>query len=31
MNLTNFPWQSCQPANIEAAITDHWAKPPGCN
>jgi hypothetical protein len=31
MNLTNFPWQSCQPPNIEAAITDHWQKPPGCD
>ncbi len=31
MNLTSLPWQSCQPPNIEAAITDHWPKPPGCN
>lgn len=31
MNLTNLPWLSCQPPNIEAAITDHWQKPPGCD
>lgn len=31
MNLTNLPWQSCQPPNIEAATTDHWPKPPGCD
>jgi hypothetical protein len=30
MNLTNLPWLSCQPPNIEAGITDHWQKPPGC-
>jgi hypothetical protein len=30
MNLTNLPWLSCQPPNIEAGITDHWLKPPGC-
>jgi hypothetical protein len=31
MNLTNLPWMSCQPPNIEAGITDHWPKPPGCD
>jgi hypothetical protein len=30
MNLTNLPWLSCQPPSTEAAITDHWPKPPGC-
>jgi len=31
MNLTNLPWFSCQPPSIEAAITDHWPKPQGCD
>jgi hypothetical protein len=30
MNLTNLPWLSCLPPNLEAGITDHWQKPPGC-
>ena len=30
MNLTKLHWLSCQPPNREAAITDHWPKPPGC-
>jgi hypothetical protein len=30
MNLTSLPWQSCQPPSIEAGISDHWLKPPGC-
>jgi hypothetical protein len=30
MNLTNLPWLSCRPPNREAAVTDHWPKPPGC-
>lgn len=30
MNLTDLPWRSCQPPNTEAAVTDHWLKPPGC-
>ena len=30
MNLTSPPWLSCQPPNAEAAVTDHWFKPPGC-
>jgi len=29
-NFTMRPWLSCQPPNREAAITDHWLKPPGC-
>lgn len=29
-NLTNIPWFSCQPPNTEAAVTDHWPKPTGC-
>jgi hypothetical protein len=31
MSLTKLPWLSCQPPNIEAAVTDHWPKPPGCD
>jgi len=31
MNLTKLPWLSCQPPNIEAAITDYWPKLPGCD
>ena len=31
MNLTNLPWRSCRPPSTEAAITDHWSKPPGCD
>jgi hypothetical protein len=31
MNLTKLPWLSCQPSNREAATTDHWPKPPGCD
>lgn len=31
MNLTNLPWLSCRPPNMEAGITDHWLKPPGCD
>jgi hypothetical protein len=30
MNLTDLPWLSCQPPNLEAGITDHWPKPVGC-
>lgn len=30
-NLTRLPWLSCQPPNREAAITDHWPKPAGCD
>jgi hypothetical protein len=31
MNLTQQPWTSCQPPNIEAAVTGHWLKPDGCD
>ncbi len=31
MNMTHLPWQSCQPPNTEAAITEHWPKPQGCH
>ena len=31
MNLTHLPWLSCQPPNPEAATTDHWSKPAGCD
>ena len=30
-NLTGRPWLSCEPPNYEAAITDHWPKPQGCD
>jgi len=30
-NRANLPWRSCTPPNMEAAITDHWPKPPGCD
>ncbi len=29
-NLMWQPWLSCQPPNVEAAVTDHWLKPNGC-
>lgn len=29
-NLTQQPWISCRPPNTEAAVTDHWPKPEGC-
>jgi hypothetical protein len=31
MNLTQLPWVSCRPPNIEAAVTEHWQKPDGCD
>jgi hypothetical protein len=31
MNLMKLPWLSCQPPSTEAAITDHWPKPAGCD
>lgn len=34
LRATNFidqPWRSCRPPNAEAAITDHWQKPAGCD
>ena len=30
-NLTQQPWLSCRPPNIEAAVTEHWPKPEGCD
>lgn len=30
-NLSDRPWLSCQPPNREAAVTDHWHKPEGCD
>jgi len=30
-NLIDQPWLSCHPPNTEAAITDHWQKPEGCD
>lgn len=30
-NLTDQPWLSCTPPNLEAMITDHWQKPQGCD
>ncbi len=29
-NLTHLPWISCQPPNAEAAVTNHWKRPKGC-
>lgn len=29
-NFTRQPWLSCRPPSLEAAITDHWPKPDGC-
>jgi hypothetical protein len=31
MNLTQLPWRSCRPPNTEAAVTEHWQKPEGCD
>jgi hypothetical protein len=31
MNLTQLEWRSCRPPNIEAAVTEHWIKPEGCD
>ena len=30
-NLTEQPWVSCQPPNSEAAVSDHWIRPAGCD
>lgn len=30
-NLSSLPWLSCTPPNEEAAVTDHWPKPEGCD
>ncbi len=31
LNLSQQPWLSCRPPNIEAAVTGHWPKPEGCD
>ena len=31
LNLTQQPWRACRPPTIEAAITEHWPKPEGCD
>jgi hypothetical protein len=31
LNLTQQPWQACRPPTIEAAVTEHWPKPEGCD
>ena len=30
-NFTHMSWLACRPPSTEAAITDHWPKPPGCD
>ena len=30
-NFIDQAWLSCRPPNTEAAITDHWNKPEGCD
>jgi hypothetical protein len=30
-SLVALPWESCQPPSTEAAITDHWPIPVGCD
>lgn len=30
-NLEALPWESCQPPSTEAAITNHWPTPVGCD
>jgi len=29
-NLSDIPWQSCQPPNLMTGASDHWHKTPGC-
>lgn len=29
-NFSRATWSSCQPQSVEAAVTDHWSRPPGC-
>lgn len=29
-NFAQVVWQSCQPPSIEAAVTNHWSAPSGC-
>jgi hypothetical protein len=30
-NFVAYPWESCQPPSTEAAITNHWPAPVGCD
>lgn len=30
-SFVEYPWKSCQPPSTEAAITDHWPTPVGCD
>lgn len=30
-NLVDLPWESCQPPSTEAAVTNHWPTPIGCD
>lgn len=30
-SFTEYPWGSCQPPSTEAAITNHWPSPAGCD
>lgn len=30
-NFVSLPWESCQPPSTEAAITNHWPIPVGCD
>jgi hypothetical protein len=29
--LAQQPWRPCRPPNVEAAVTEHWPKPEGCD
>jgi hypothetical protein len=31
LNLTQQPWRACRPPSLEAAVTEHWSKPEGCD
>jgi hypothetical protein len=31
MNLTRQPWAACRPPSLEAAVSDHWQMPLGCD
>ena len=30
LNLSDMPWDSCQPPNLMTGASDHWHKSPGC-
>ena len=30
IGFANLVWSSCQPPNAEAAVTNHWPPPAGC-